>query len=275
MLTYGFPIGYATEVIPSTGMPIHSSARQHPVSVGNYIEKELKHRALIGPMEEMPFEPWTCTSPLMTRPKADPALRRVILDLSFPEDASVNDGIPCGWMDGASFKMRLPSPHDLARKIVQYGPGVLMYKVDLSRAYRQLRSDPLDWAFLGMEWENKVYLDIAIPFGLRHGASACQRTTEAIAEIVKVDIEADALPYIDETAGLALPDVAELHYQTLLDTIRKLGLDPALDKCAGPSTCMVWIGVVYDSVKMTMAIVNWVYKSFGPTHHSTLLYIII
>ena len=106
------------------------------------------------------------TSPLMTRPKADPALRRVILDLSFPEDTSVNDGIPCGWMDGANFKMKLPSPHDLARKMVQYVPGVLMYKIHLSRAYRQLRSDPLDWAFLGMEWENKVYLDIAIPFGL-------------------------------------------------------------------------------------------------------------
>ena len=114
MLTYGFPIGYATNVIPATGMTNHSSARQHPVSVGNYIAKELKHEALIGPMEEAPFEPWTRTSPLMTRPKADPALRRVILDLSFPEDESVNDGIPCGWMDGANFKMRLPSPHDLA-----------------------------------------------------------------------------------------------------------------------------------------------------------------
>ena len=78
--------------------------------------------------------------------------------------------------------------------------------------------------------------------------------TEAIAEIVKTDVEADALPYIDDTAGLALPDVAELHYQTPLDTIRNLGLDPALDKCVGPSTCMIWIGVVYDSVKMTMAI---------------------
>ena len=44
----GFPIGYATEVVPSTGMPNHLSARQHPVSVGNYIEKELKHQALIG-----------------------------------------------------------------------------------------------------------------------------------------------------------------------------------------------------------------------------------
>ena len=112
---------------------------------------------------------------------------------------------------------------------MQYGPGVLLYKVDLSRAYRQLRSDPLDWAFMAMEWEGKTYLDIAIPFGLRHGASACQRTTEAIAQIVEADVEADALPYIDDTAGLAWPDVAELHYQTLLDTIKNLGLDPALD----------------------------------------------
>ena len=150
--------------------------------------------------------------------------------------------------------MRLPSPLDLARKIVSYGPGVLLYKADLSRAYRQLRSDPLDWAFLAMEWNGETFLDVAIPFGLRHGASACQRTTEAIAEIVKDDVEADALPYIDDTAGLALQEVAQLHYQTLLDTIRRLGLDPALDKCAGPATVMTWIGVVFDTIRMTMAI---------------------
>ena len=105
MLTYGFPIGYATNVIPSTGMPNHASVRQHPVSVGNYIKKELMHEALVGPMVEAPFEPWTRTSPLMTRPKADPLMRGVILDLSFPEGTSVNDGIPCGWMDRANFKI--------------------------------------------------------------------------------------------------------------------------------------------------------------------------
>ena len=136
MLKYGFPIGYVGNEAPATGQRNHTSARLHPVSVTNYIEKETAHGPLVGPMSEPPFEPWTRNSPLMTRPKADPLLRRVILDLSYPDGLSVNDGIPPGKLDGASFKMRLPSPLDLARKIVSYGPGVLLYKADLSRAYR-------------------------------------------------------------------------------------------------------------------------------------------
>ena len=215
MLTYGFPIGYDSNKIPETGLKNHTSAIQHPVSVENYIKKEIKYRALIGPLKDPPFTPWTRTSPLMTRQKSDPNLRRVILDLSYPGSSSVNDGIPAGMLDVASFKMRLPTPIDLARKIVQYGKGVLLYKADLSGAYRQLRSDPLDWLFLALEWDGEMFMDVAIPFGLRHGASACQRMSEAIGDIVEDEVAADTLPYIDDTSGLAWPEVAMLHYETL------------------------------------------------------------
>ena len=85
MLKYGFPIGFTGKEAPATGMRNHTSARAHPVSVGAYVAKEVAYGALVGPMSEPPFEPWTRTSPLMTRPKADPLQRRVILDLSYPE----------------------------------------------------------------------------------------------------------------------------------------------------------------------------------------------
>ena len=219
MLMYGFPIGYVSDEIPETEVGNHTSATQHPLSVGNYIEKEVRLGALIGPLTEPPFIPWTRKNPLMTRPKDDPNLRRVILDLSYPEGRSVNDGIPAGLLDGAEFQMRLPSPFDLVRKIVEYGPGALLYKADLRRAYRQLRSDPLVWPFLALEWAGGLYLDVAIPFGLRHGASACQRTTEAIAEIVKDEVAADTLTYIDDTVGIALPVVAQLHYLFIYNII--------------------------------------------------------
>ena len=136
----------------------------------------------------------------------------MILDLSYPEGKSVNDGIPEGMLDGASFKMRLPTPFDLARKIVQYGTGVLLYKADLSHAYRQLRSDPLDWPFLALEWNNETYMDVAIPFGLRHGASACQRVSEAIGDIVEDEVTADMLPYIDDTSGIHIHTITFMYH---------------------------------------------------------------
>ena len=159
-----------------------------------------------------------------------------------------------GVLDGQPFKLRLPTPADLAHKIVKYGRGCMLYKVDLCRAYRQLRSCPRDWPFLMVDWQGRPYVDTAIPFGLRHGASACQHTTEAVIEAAQEKEEIDASPYIDDTAGAALPDVAQYHYVALTDTMLELGLEAAPAKCTPPTTQLTWIGVTYDSIRMTMSI---------------------
>ena len=182
----------------------------------------------------------------MTRPKKDSTARRVIVDLSMPQGASVNSGIPKNSLDGAPFKLRLPSPATLAQKILTYGKGCLLYKVDFSRAYKQLRTDPLDWHFLMLHWEDQFYLDISIPFGLRHGASAGQRTTEAVSAIAREEVGVDTALYIDDTIGAALPESASIHYQHLLDLMSQLSLDAALDKCQGPTTII--------TIRLTMAI---------------------
>ena len=204
MLEFGFPIGYTASHPPAPHTGNHSSANKHPADIDAYLNKELRHSAIIGPADRLPFQ-WPRTNPMMTRPKKDSSSRRVIVDLSMPQDASVNSGIPRNSLDGAPFKLRLPNPATLAAKILEYGPGCLLYKVDLSRAYRQLRTDPLDWPFLMLQWDDQHYLDISIPFGLRHGASACQRTTEAVSAIAKEEAGADTAPYIDDTIGAALP----------------------------------------------------------------------
>ena len=200
------------------------------------------------------FVPWYHSNPLLTRSKQDSDKMRVILDLSFPHGTSVNDGIPANELDGAAFKLKLPTPHTLADRIRALGKGCLIYKIDLSRAYRQLRSDPLDWPLLGIEWQGEKYVDVAIPFGLRHGASACQRTTEAVTEIAHHDVGATAYPYIDDTAGGAVPDKADEHYRHFLHLMDTLGLEAALAKCTPPTTQLTWIGVFYDTLRMLMRI---------------------
>ena len=124
-----------------------------------------------------------------------------------------------------------------------------------SRAYRQLRSCPLDWPLLGIVWGKSIYIDTAIPFGLRHGASACQRTTEAVTHIAAHDVDATAYPYVDDTGGAAQPFLAQLHYQYILDIMAKLGLVAAQDKCSPPGTTLTWIGVLFDTLAMSMHIV--------------------
>ena len=105
-----------------------------------------------------------------------------------------------------------------------------------------------------LQWEDQFFLDISIPFSLHHGASACQRTTEAVSAIAREEVGADTAPYIDDTIGAALPDSGWTHYRHLLDLMVQLGLDTAPDKYEVPTTIIIGIGVVFDTLRRTMAI---------------------
>ena len=254
MLRYGFPAGYEAHQPPTVGLANHSSATKHPTHIDKYLATELRHEALMGPFSELPFKQWTRTNPLMTRSKKDSDDMRVILDLSFPEGSSVNAAIPSGSLDGGAFKLRLPTPDMLAAKIAELGKGCQLHKIDLSRAYRQLRSDPLEWPLLGIQWGDQTYLDTAIPFGLRHGASACQRTSEAVVAIAEAIIDAWALPYIDDTVGAAPAEWALVHYQGVRRLMSELGLVAAEHKCEPLTTRLDWVGVTFDTMEMCMFI---------------------
>ena len=254
MLEFGFPSGHLATEVPDLGLVNHASATRNPVQVGKFIEKEISHGALAGPFSDPPFTQWYRNNPLMTRPKRDSDELRVILDLSFPTGSSVNSHVSRESLYGANFKLKLPSPLDLAHTMVKLGRGCKFYKTDLSRAYRQLRGDPLDWPLMDIDWDGSHYVDLAIPFGLRHGASACQRTSEAAASISAHEHGTETHAYVDDTAGGAVEDQADRHYAGLLDTFDKLGLDVAPKKCAPPAYIMLWIGVLFNTLLMSMAI---------------------
>ena len=253
-LDYGFPTGFEGTQVPTLDIPNHSSSIAHPSHVHDYIATELRHEALAVPFSRPPFREWFRVNPMLTRPKRDSLKRRVVLDLSFPELTSVNTHIPRGSLDSAPFKLKLPTALDFAALISTLGKGCALYKIYLSRAYWQLGSDPLDWALLGIQWDDLWYLDTAIPFGLRHGASACQRVTEAVIQMVAYDTLAQAFAYIDDTVSAALPHQALIHYTAFADTMALLGLQSAPEKCQSPTTHLTWIGVTFDSVAMTMPI---------------------
>ena len=89
------------------------------------------------------------------------------MDLSFPSERSVNDGIFKYVYLGEFYKLSFPSIDSLVEIIWKKGPSVYLFKRDLSRAYRQLPVDPADYPFLGYSWRNDFYFDIVLPFGLR------------------------------------------------------------------------------------------------------------
>ena len=63
-----------------------------------------------------------------------------------------------------------PTVDDIADRIIQLGPGCLLFKRDLKRAYRQLPVDPFDYPLLGYSWRDKLFFDVRLPMGLRSAA---------------------------------------------------------------------------------------------------------
>ena len=56
---------------------------------------------------------------------------------------------------------------DATQGIVNYGTGALLIKIDIRNAYRVVPVHPDDRWLMGMLWEGSLFIDTALPFGLR------------------------------------------------------------------------------------------------------------
>ena len=59
------------------------------------------------------------------------------------------------------------SVDDAAKAIMAKWLGALLAKVDIASAYRNIPIHPDNRWLLGMKWENSMFTDTALPFGLR------------------------------------------------------------------------------------------------------------
>lgn len=253
-LRFGWPVGYTASHPPTHTTKNHKSAEQHPQHVQAFIVKELALGGLLGPFSAPPFQPWTNQAPLMTRPKKASQARRIILDLSYPPGEGVNAGITRNVLDGKSCVYTLPTIEDLVTRIQILGPRSYIWKADLARAYRQLRTDPADLPLLGLYFQGSYYLDTCPSFGARLSASACQRVTSAVTYLLRTDNNW-VMAYLDDFCGAEKSHSAAMTtYTALLDKCNRLGLDLAPDKCEPPARQMEWLGFKLDTCAMSLTI---------------------
>ena len=180
-LAYGWPVNH-DRVTPLQPTPTnHPSALNRPDDVNTLHRGRNDPSGPRGPFRGPPVNNLH-VSPLMTKPKRDSKYRRVIMDLSWPRGMAVNDGIDESYIDGPA-TVTLPTTDYMAERILTLGPGAHMYKTDLARGYRQLRVDPWDWPLLGFKHNDRYFMDICPPFGLRTSAMFMQRTSQAICYI--------------------------------------------------------------------------------------------
>ena len=272
LLKFGFPLDFDRNCFLDATEVNHKSALLNAYHVDNYIAEELRHQAILGPFDTKPIN--LHTSPLMVRDKQDSDSKRTIMDLSWPEGHSVNFGVSKDRYLGTEFILKYPSIDTITSSLKKLGPAAMIYKIDISRAFRQIKVDPGDIDLLGFKVNNQYFLDLSVAFGYRNGSQIFQRCTDAIRYIMSQHGFHNLHNYIDDLIYTGLPSEIHASYAFLKHLLAQLGLDISMKKLVPPSTVVTCLGIQIDTVKRTLSIPegklqeiinlckNWVSKTY-------------
>ena len=120
-------------------------------------------------------------------------------------------------------------------------PPVLLSKIDVARAFRNLRVDPANTFKFGIQWKGHYYLDLAVAFGWVHGSSAFQMASDTITSIMR-EQGCSIFAYIDDFVIVSNADDAERHFQTFSNLLDELGLPMNPDKRTPPCRALTCLG---------------------------------
>ena len=245
-LAAGFRIGFTRE-----RQCLHSNRRNHPSAsakqgvVFRRISEELAAGRLLGPIPPSQW-PGVHSSPLGLVPKPhQPNRWRMICDLSSPKGSSVNDGIPSHLCS-----LKYSSVDDAVTTIQQLGKGTQLVKLDIKDAYRIVPVHPADYHLLGITWQGKLYIDRALPFGLRSAPKIFNAIADFVAWVLASNGISYLLHYLDDFLFMAAPlsPQGAVVLDLALKTLQRLGIPVAVNKTEGPTTMLIFLGILIDTV---------------------------
>ena len=208
---------------------------------------------MLGPFTTQPFSTDLILSPLQVVRKTPGDKPRLVVDLSFPLENSVNDGISKHHYLDTPITLTYPSVNSLANIIRRKGKGCLMFKTDLSKSFKHIPICPHDYHMCGISWNSKYYVYVKQIFGLRCSALACQRTTNAVTFLLAQQ-GISSVSYLDDIASAESPQKARLAFLTLSNLLKTLNLIENKDKICQPSTEMIFLGLLLNSNNFTITI---------------------
>ena len=247
-IRFGFPLGlYHDHNIKCNAEDNHSS--EFASAVEDYLHTECQEGALLGPFESPPHTKFTW-SPLMTRPKGEG--RRVILDLSFGS-YSVNKNTDTSTYDGLPFKLTLPNLESILPQLEQLDQDAFLFKVDVTRAFRNVRIDPADAVHLGMRWKGRYFLHKNLAFGAIHGTAIFQRITDLV-RFLMAKRGFKVHNYIDDIYGVCHRDQVDEAFQALKDILTNIRLPLNHNKVFSPCRKLDIMGICVDVKSCTFSI---------------------
>ena len=254
-LKFGFPLDFPKHEKDKlkNGEENHKSATQYPSHIHKYLATEISHGAIMGPYKQPPYGKTTHVSPFMSREKPNCEDRRIIIDLSWPEMASVNYFTPYNQYLGTTYKLEYPTIDHITRQLCILGKNASLYKVDLSRAFRQLPIDPSDYNLLCLKWGESYFSDLFCPFGHRSGSMACSRLSSFFRYVMRKQGFC-IYPYVDDLMGIEVDHKVEDSFNYLVKILEELNFPISKAKLVSPTKTCVCLGVVVDIESTTLSV---------------------
>ena len=173
---------------------------------------------------------------------------------------SINDFIPRD-----AFSLQYTSVDDAVRMLTCLGKGAHMAKVDLKSAFRMVPVHPLDWELLGMQWKVTTTWTPASHLAYGRPPSSllvclfvclfvclCFQVASALEWILRHNYSLHSLiHYLDDffLAGPPNSPCCGEKLQCFLQVAATLGTQVAMEKVDGPSTVLVFLGLILDSLR--------------------------
>ncbi len=210
---------------------------KHPDVVSAYLEQEraLNRMAVVHP-EDMPHI--HChISPFGVIPKkSKPGHWRLIVHLSSPENASVNDGINKDMCSTSYITTDWVIDH-----ILSLGRGTLMAKADIKQAYRMVPVHPDDRLLLGVQWQGEVLVDKVLPFGLHSAPMIFTAIADALQWIMVRHGVSNIAHYLDDFVTLGPPG-SSICQQNIVATCALTGTPLEITSARGhPLGLLSWV----------------------------------
>ena len=244
----GFRVGFDRQRLLKNYKGNMASALEHPQVVNDYLQQELLlSRMVIIPQGQVPYIHCQISPFGVIPKKSKPGKWRLIVDLSSPTNASVNDGI-----DKDMCSISYISIDQVSDCILNLGRGTLMAKVDIKSAYRIVPVHPEDRYLLGVQWNDQVVVDKVLPFGLRSAPLIFTAIADALQWIMEKNNVCNIFHYLDDFITLGPPGstTCQENLEGIVKTCENTGAPLELSKSEGPTARLTFLGMELDTNKL-------------------------
>ena len=245
----GFRLGYQRREVPHLQQASGNMSTPEPEIVTSYLDRETSLGRMGRVKEGSKPTRNIHISPMGMIPKKNrPGKWRLIVDLSSPKGASVNDGISAAWSS-----LAYSTVDHLAEIILSMGRGAHMVKADIKEAYRMVPVHPADRDLLGVRWGKEVFVDRVLPFGLRSAPKIFSAVADAAQWILCQQGVSPILHYLDDFIWVSKSHAeAAAKKERVVATCKRLGIPLEPIKLVGPTTCLPYLGIEVDTEAMQL-----------------------